>query len=179
MKKNIAQAGQSTIEFIFTFAFGLSVILLIFNAAMNYTTGYIVHYATFMASRVYLTAENFTGSMADGGLSSVSSAEGKATRAFAAYNLQIFNIKTEDFAINKLTGGNGSEYLTTGARTLFEQRIDILGRVAGQKKLELVSESFLGKEPSRAACAARVCFAVTNQQECTPDMDITLFDDGC
>jgi hypothetical protein len=173
------QNGQSTIEFIFTFAFGLSVILLIFNAAMNYTTGYIVHYATFMASRVYLTSENFTGSIPDGGLSSVMQAEARAVQAFNRYNLQIFNIKPENFAINRVTGGSGAEFLTTGARTLFEQRIDVLGRVAGQKKLELVSESFLGKEPSRAACAARVCFAITNQQQCGNELDITLYDDGC
>ena len=53
MKKN--QSGQSTIEFIFCFVFAVSFILLVFNTSLNYVSGYVAHYATFMASRVYLT----------------------------------------------------------------------------------------------------------------------------
>ena len=151
---------------------------MIFYAAMNYTTGYIVHYATFMASRVYMTNETYFGNMGST-LSQLGPAETKANAAFAKYNLQIFNIPTSGFAVNKPTMNGGSEYLTTGARTLFEQRIDVFGRVAGQKKLELVSESFLGHEPPRVECAARVCYSITGQETCNTQMDITLFDDGC
>jgi hypothetical protein len=176
MKK---QAGQSTIEFIFTFAFGVSVILLIFNQAMNYATGYLVHYATFMASRTYLTADRHIGTFADTG-ASLNGAEERARAVFNQYNLSIFDIPATGFAINAPNAGNTAEYITVGARTIFDQRMDMIGRVAGQKKLELVSESFLGKEPTRATCASRVCKAITNQETCnSSQMDITLFDDGC
>ena len=173
------QAGQSTIEFIFCFAFGVSIILLIFTSAMNYTTGYIVHYATFMASRTYLTADSYAGSF--GGYSdSLNGTEATTRAVFERYNLGIFDINPSNFAVNTASSSQtGERYLTVGARTLFDQRMDIVGRVTGQTKLELVSESFLGKEPTRAACATRTCKGVTNEETCDASMDVTLFDDGC
>ncbi|MBA2406355.1 MAG: hypothetical protein H0V66_16375, partial [Bdellovibrionales bacterium] len=47
MKNN--QLGQSTIEFIFSFVFAVSLILLVFNTSLNYASGFVTHYATFMA----------------------------------------------------------------------------------------------------------------------------------
>jgi hypothetical protein len=178
MRKN--ESGQSTIEFIFTFAFGLSIILMIFNAAMNYTTGYIVHYATFMASRAYLVADTFQGSNTSGDpRGSITGLEQKAMSVFSAYNLGIFKINASNFSVNAVTMNGASEAMTVGTRTIFEQPIDIVGKVAGQNKLQLVSESFLGKEPTRLACALRVCYGITGTENCTPAMDITLYDDGC
>ncbi len=183
MKRN--ELGQSTIEFIFTFAFGLSIILMIFNAAMNYTTGYIVHYATFMASRTYLVADTFQGSNTSGdplGSLGGTSGEGaieKAKGVFSAYNLGIFKINASNFTVNSVTMNGASDAMTVGTRTIFEQPIDIVGKVAGQSKLQLVSESFLGKEPTRLACAIRVCYGITGTENCSASMDITLYDDGC
>jgi hypothetical protein len=176
---NRYQKGQSTIEFIITFAFGLSLIFVVFNSAINYATGYLVHYATFMASRVYLTADNHTGTI--GFVNpSLSGAQEKASNAFLAYNLGVFKISDANFKINRVEDVSGSsQNMTVGAITIFEQAMDVIGRVAGQKKLELVSESFLGKEPTRAECATRVCFGVTGLESCDGDMDITLYDNGC
>lgn len=177
--KAVKESGQATIEFIITFAFGLSLMLMIFNSAMNYATGYLVHYATFMASRVYLTSELHSGVFGEYDRV-ISPAEGAARKAFNQYNLAIFGIEESEFYVNKSSGlQDSSEYLTVGTYTRYRQRVDALGRVAGNTELDLVSESFLGKEVPRAGCATRVCMAITGQEVCTENMDVTLFDDGC
>ncbi len=178
--KTLKQSGQATIEFIFTFAFGLSLMLMIFNSAMNYATGYLVHYATFMASRVYLTSELHTGNFQSGYGFSVTQAEQNARDAFRQYNLGIFGVEEGEFYVNaSREGQSSSEYLTVGTSTRFNQKVDTLGKIAGNTELEMVSESFLGKEPTRVACAIRTCLAITGQTTCDDQMDITLFDDGC
>lgn len=171
------QEGQSTIEFIFTFAFGVCVVFLIFNSALNYATGYLVHYATFMASRTYLTADSYLGEIPSPE-PSMSTAERLAKETYAKYMLQIFNVPQTGFKVNP-PGATPSEHLTTGATTIFDLRIDALGKVTGASKLELASESFLGKEPTRAHCANRVCYGMTGSTTCTTAMDVTLYDDGC
>lgn len=174
------QQGQSTVEFIVTFAFGVSLVFVIFNTSINYATGYLVQYATFMGSRVYLTSDSHIGSVGDVAPSLSFSAQ-RAEEAFKVYNLSMIKIPNENFKINKVedVDGDNQKNLTVGAYTTFEVPMDVLGRVAGQKKLELVSESFLGKEPTRAECATRVCEAITGQDDCSLSMDITLYDDGC
>lgn len=172
------ERGQSTVEFILTFAFGVSLILVIFNTAMNFATGYLVHYATFMASRVYLTQDNFTGTVGNSS-PALSGAEDKAREAFNIYKLSVFNVPNESFKINPAGNADPSTYLTVGGVTTFELNIDILGKVAGSKKLEMTSESFLGKEITRAECATRTCFGITQSESCDDTYDITLYDDGC
>jgi hypothetical protein len=167
--------GQSTIEFIFTFAFGVSVVLLIFNSAMNYSAGYLVHYATFMASRTYLTAEAYNGVFNEYE-NSLSIAEQSARATFNKYELGIFDVPPSSLQFNR--PGDG-DYLMVGAYATFSKPIDALGKVTGQTTVDLVSESFLGKEPTRAVCAGRVCSAVTGGDSCDETMDITLFDNGC
>ena len=177
MKKT--QRGQATVEFILTFVFGLSLMLMIFNSAMNYVTGYLVHYATFMAGRVYLTAETYFGVYGRYD-QSINIAEQRARSAFQQYNLGVFGIKADEFFVNNSRSGQtSSEYLTVGVYSRFSQKVDVLGKIAGNTELDLVSEAFLGKEPSRSACATRVCFAMTGSESCEPTFDITLFDDGC
>lgn len=176
-KKN-NEKGQSTVEFILTFAFGVSLILVIFNTAMNFATGYLVHYATFMASRVYLTQDNMTGTIGNSSPALAGSVD-TAKAAFNVYNLSIFNVENSSFKINPAGDNDPSAYMTVGGVTTFELNIDILGKVAGSKKLEMTSESFLGKEVTRAECASRTCFGITGQESCDDSYDITLFDDGC
>lgn len=177
MKKN-NQKGQSTIEFIFTFAFGVSVILVIFKAAMNYTTGYLVHYATFMASRSYVTFDNYRGTIA-APMSSIQGGEEHAASVFQQYRLDLFDVNPSSFRINRPGSSIQGDYVTVGGTTTFEREIDTIGKIAGQKTIRYVSESFLGKEPTRAVCAARVCYAITGSTNCSMNMDVTLFDDGC
>lgn len=173
------QEGQSTVEFILTFAFGLSLILMVFNSAMNYATGYLVQYATFMASRVYLTADNFTGNMAGTPSGNFEYSRRMATETFNTYRLGVFNIPESSFNINEAGSTNPSSYLTVGGYTKFDLSIDPMGRLAGQKKLEMVSEAFLGKEPTRAECAKRTCYGIKGSSSCARDDDITTYDNGC
>ncbi len=178
--KNKKQRGQATIEFILVFAFGLSLMLMIFNSAMNYATGYLVHYATFMSSRVLLTSDTFFGNFGSGYNASVSGAEERARQTFRQYNLGLFGVDESEFFVNVTTDGqSASDYLTVGTYSRFSQKVDMLGKVAGNTELDLVSESFLGMEPTRLGCAVRTCLALTGQETCDENMDITLFDDGC
>lgn len=170
------EKGQSTIEFILTFVFGLSFVLVIFNSAVNHARGYLVHYATFMASRVYLTAEN---NLVTPDVSYRGEAVQRAKEAFDQYQLGMISIPAGSFQLNEGPQADAGNALAVGGVTFFQLDIDVLGRIAGQKKLDLLSESFLGKEPTRAACAAQVCKAITGQETCATNMDITLYDDGC
>jgi hypothetical protein len=174
MKHSKNERGQSTIEFIFTFAFGVCVIFLVFNSAINYVSGYLTHYATFMASRVYLVTDDHSS----GADASISDGERYARETFENYALPAFNIKSEGFRINPPIGDADSQ-LTVGAVTVFQQKIDIVGQVTGQKSLEMVSESYLGIEPTRAQCFERTCWAMTGNTNCNARMDITLYDNGC
>jgi hypothetical protein len=175
-----SQAGQSTIEFIFTFVFGVSIIFMVFNTSLNYSTGYLVHYATFMASRVYLVSDSSLGEVANPA-GAMNNTEQDAIDTYNKYRLDIFKIGGDKFELNTLNsaGSDTAEYITVGARTIFDLRIDAIGKVLGQSTLELVSESFLGHEPARAQCANRTCVGITNGTSCTNSMDITLYDDGC
>lgn len=171
------QRGQSTIEFIFAFAFALSIMLMIFTSAKNYATGYLVHYATFMASRVYLTTDN---SLMGDPNAFQPMAGNMARETFGQYNLGVFGVDVSKFSVNQArTGMSAADALMVGTVTRFDQKIDVMGKLFGNTKVDLISESFLGKEPTRYVCALRVCKAITNQENCSPSMDITLYDDGC
>lgn len=174
MKNN--QTGQSTIEFIFSFVFALSLILLVFNTSLNYASGYVTHYATFMASRVFLTqdsSQNFWGP----GSRTAPINEAKTT--FKNYNLSILGINSQ-LEIKDPIEATAGEYLMVGAYVRYEKKMDLIGQIIGESKLQLISESYLGREPSRGVCASRVCYAITGKDSCNPEsMDITLFDDGC
>ncbi len=174
MEQTKNQNGQSTIEFILTFSLGLSLIFFVINSSINYATGYLVHYATFMASRVYLTDDSHTNSPFED--------IDRVRKSFEKYNLGIFKIDPSKFVVNSVNdlGGDSKKNLTVGAYTTFELNMDLIGQIAGKKKMELVSESFLGKEPTRFECAKRVCNAIRGQDKCDEkDIDITLYDDGC
>ena len=172
-----SQAGQSTVEFIFSFIFAVSLILMVFNTALNYAAGYVVHYATFMASRIYMTRDDAPSTWGPG--ASKTDAIQTAKDVFKnTYKLSVFGINSE-LQINDEPAVGPGEYLMIGAYAQFERKIDLIGKITGQTKLELVSESFLGREPTRSVCASRTCYAITGLTSCDPKFDITLFDDGC
>lgn len=170
--------GQSTVEFIMAFSFGVSFILAIFTTSLNYAKGYLVQYATFMASRAYYTADNFMGEFGENG-PTLSYAEEQARKVFNQYELHRFDVPNSSFQINPAGSTSPGTYLTVGGHTKFTMKMDPLGNILGQNKLEIISESFLGKEPTRTECAARVCYAITGQTVCDQNWDVTLFDDGC
>lgn len=175
MKKN--QQGQSTIEFIFSFIFAVSLVLLVFNTSLNYTSGYVAHYATYMASRVFMTQDSNGAN--DWGPGNRGMATTMAKETFRDFRLGVFGIN-EEAQVNDEVNVDAAGYLMIGVYLPFRRKMDIVGRVTGQAELELISESFLGREPTRSVCASRVCKAITGQDECSGGrLDITLFDDGC
>lgn len=174
MKNN--QTGQSTIEFIFSFIFAVSLILMVFNTSLNYASGYVAHYATFMASRVFLTQDSADKSNL-GGNSKVRAVQ-MAQQIFKdKYKLSVFGINS-DLVINNDENPDAGRYLMIGAYVQYSRRIDFIGQITGQNRIELISESFLGREPVRGVCASRTCMAITGRESCE-GLDVTLFDDGC
>jgi hypothetical protein len=176
MKNN--QDGQSTIEFIFSFIFAVSLILMVFNTSLNYASGYVTHYATFMASRIFMVRDTAVSNDWSGAQSKSRGVE-MARQAFKErYNLSIFNINS-DLEINNNPDTDAGQYLMVGAFVRYDRKIDLVGQITGGKKLELISESFLGREPVRSVCASRICMAITGREDCNGSWDVTLFDDGC
>lgn len=174
MKNN--QRGQSTIEFIFSFIFAVSLILMVFNTSLNYASGYVTHYATFMASRVFLTQDSSDKS-SNGSASKVRAVQMAKEIFKEKYKLSVFGI-TSDLQINNEENVDAGQYLMVGAYVQYSRRIDFIGQITGQNRLELISESFLGREPVRGICASRTCMAVSGRESCI-GLDVTLFDDGC
>jgi flavin-binding protein dodecin len=177
MKKR--QSGQSTIEFLFCFVFAVSFILMVFNVSINYVSGYVAHYATFMASRVFLTHSSNFNTMGPG--DTISKATDRARATFNIYSLDFLGINSSGFNVSNAAKQellSADEYLMVGVYTKFEKKIDIIGQITGQKKLELISESYLGREPSRGVCVQRTCFGMFggNCPDSTP-VDYTVYDD--
>ena len=56
VEKN-CESGQSTIEFLLIFVFILGFVFSALKLSFIYTNGYLVHYATFMASRAYMVVD--------------------------------------------------------------------------------------------------------------------------
>ncbi|MFN8369003.1 MAG: hypothetical protein U0T83_00085 [Bacteriovoracaceae bacterium] len=166
MKNN---KGQSTIEFIMTFAFTFGILFLFVKLAINSTTGYLVHYATFLSSRTYLVWEN------NGSTPNHSAAEQQARMVFR----KIVKQSPENLQFNspeKVSPGFPYEYV--GAYYSFSQGITVIPMVGGSQKANLYTESYLGREPTRATCMLRI----VELMKTMPGTNLkfaTFFDDGC
>jgi hypothetical protein len=188
------ERGQSTIEFIVTFSLGLGVVFLFVGVALNYSAGFLVHYATFMASRTYLTTEANVSVEANND----NAAKAAALATFARFKMSALRIPAgsvlagggnaeEGFHINPYVSvSDPKDVLYVGAYTVFKRPISYLPLVAGGDPATLISESFLGKEPSRAECWKRTCEAILLGVSGAPGVcqgtnnyDFTIMDDGC
>jgi hypothetical protein len=188
------QDGQSTIEFILTFVFGLGIVFLFVNVAINYSAGYLVHYATFMGARTYLSTESHSSTEA----STETAARNAALATFARFRVGTLGVP----ATSVLPGGNNGapgfhinpyigladpkDILYVGAYAVFQRQMSFLPIVGGGDPAVYVSEAFLGKEPSRLECWKRTCSAIMlgisgAAAECpNPSVfDFTVFDNGC
>ncbi|MBF0299103.1 MAG: hypothetical protein HQK51_10310 [Oligoflexia bacterium] len=175
------QKGQSTIEFLLCFAFSFGVIGMFISLALNFTMGYFVHYATYMAGRTYLVADNYSREM--------SSAQDFARRKAMSTFEEIFNslFKSGSSKLIKLRGSSSDSLviynitrskerkakLFTGAFVEFEQKM-VVPAIGGGPTLKLKSEAFLGKEPPRGECYTRLKSLLSNGNK-----EVTLYDDGC
>ena len=172
MKLN--KEGQSTLEFIFSFAIVFSFIFFFFKIALNYTNGYLLHYANFMASRTYLVHDINSNNVSGGDGPALK----EAKAIFATYNIDSAfvsstkaTLKANDpeFSGLKVYVGTIAEKVDSFSFTSF------IGNIGS---INFVSESFLGREPIRSECLAQICEAMKEVgANCL--MHSTFFDNGC
>lgn len=175
------QEGQSTIEFIVSFAFGLAFIFLFVNMGVNFTIGYLTHYATYMSSRTYMVSDV----MSVDASASEAPAQEQARKTFRRYRLSSFGINEADLKFFPFTSADTSiKQMTVGNSVTFQKKISIFKIIAGDAKATFTSESFLGKETTRADCLRRTCDAIVTSggqpvsTSCS-GLDVTIEDNGC
>ncbi|MFZ8999717.1 MAG: hypothetical protein ACO20H_00305 [Bacteriovoracaceae bacterium] len=174
-RKKKSQQGQSTTEFLSSFIFAIVIVIVFLKISFVIADGFLVHYATYMASRTYLVVDINANS--PGGSDAASFQ--RSAQTFLSFlvprlvpnwvaNLQVNSPRNVD---NKVFVGNWIE---------FRNQFGVSDIVGGKKPVYLRSESFLGKEPTVGECIERVCAAmdtVSGGADCTKYT--TLFDNGC
>lgn len=157
----------------FIYIFGL--LAMFIRVAVNTTNGYLVHYATFMASRAYLVHdENNSSATIDD-----QRAEAHAKAVFKKYKVTEL-IPQSSGKLEVRSPGAGGHKLLVGVYHSFKQNFSPMPLVGGTTPVELVSESFLGREPSRQECLDGICNAfkqIDGYSSCRNHS--TFFDNGC
>ena len=153
--------------------------------ALNSASGFVMQYANFMMARSYLVyddnninvgatdtaAEEFA---LEDVLSSIQL--GEAGRAM----LQLAD-RTEFI----VAGDPDRKYEYVGFVSKVKKRFSMLSVLAGPVEAEMISEAFLGREPTKGNCARRICEYVMDEHiefNCTMSQEslhITSFDNGC
>ena len=170
------QKGQVALEFILVIGFALGVTFLFMSQTFTSTKGYLLHYANYAASRVYLTYDAGAANV----MTNYKEAEDRANEHLQSFQLDnLFGINADcDFLNFQQTNA-----LFTGSVCKFKTTTNFFPIVGGGAKAELVSESFLGKEPVRSTCYQQLCEVMTGSKtSCRSQMesmDITLYDNGC
>lgn len=167
------ESGQSTIEFLTTMTFAIGLVFFVVRLALVYTNGFLVHYATFMASRSYLVIDNNLA----GASTADPVAADEAKKVFESYQvLSLLDASNVDFQVNSPDFGGRKSYV--GPYVKFKQRFPSPSLVGTNQTLNLTSESFLGREPTRSECVERICEALTAAgTNC--NQYVTFFDNGC
>ncbi len=170
------QKGQSTIEFILTFAFAIGICFLFIGHATNMTTGFLTHYATFMSGRAFMV-HDATSDTVD---TNMNSAARVAKKVFKIYRLDRFGVMDSDVKVLKPAPSGQNSYLFSGVTALFRKRLTPYKLVGGGVKATMLSEGFLGKEPLKIQCWEMTCRAM-GISKCAEqgEMDITVYDNGC
>ena len=166
--------GQAAIEFILSFVFGVGIVFLFVNQALNFTAGYLGHYVNFMASRAFLTAEFGLDNRGGNMVQAINLAENEV---FNKYPLAAFGVNAKIEAIDS----EDSNGVFTGTVLEFERPLSSITAVGGAESVLLYSESFLGREPFRITCYEQICAAITGSPgECRGgNLDAALYDNGC
>lgn len=178
-QSKLSISGQSTVEFILSMILFMSIVLFYFQLSMIFAFGSFVHYATFMSARAYLAAgpdesdqrtrakdvivrmlKKSAGQSGSDKFPSIARGSGPGDpTGFQVDRPSQFQKTDIDFS------------WLQGVRYTFRGRLFLLplGRslTTNQNRLELTSESWLGREPTA--------------QECQTDMGDKgwLFDNGC
>ena len=163
--------GQSTIEFIMTFTVSVGLIFLFLKMALNYTDGFMVHHATYMASRAYLVSDE------DRQQGNDARAMLKAREVFTKYMPENL-VKGVDASMLKENNPDVVKFHAfVGLWVEFYQRFS-LGFIGGKESIHFISESFLGREPTRMETRSQVCRAIQGLGLQNCDVHGTLDDNG-
>ena len=176
LKENKNEKGQSTIEFLFSFAIALGFVFSFLKISIAYTNGYLVHYVTFLTSRAYMVGER--DSKQPNG--SDNQAKTDAEAVFNSFNIGGIIPGFESSPVfEDPVSNSGTNNLYVGVRTEYEESISIPGTNA-KIRFPFISESYLGLEPTRAECRQRICDAMSTVGSgggCK--MQSTVSDNGC
>lgn len=182
MEKRREESGQAFIEFLLTISFILGFLFMFIRLSLYSTSGFMAHYATFMASRTYLVVDD--ASLSDENVYSL--AKSRAEDVFSHFKIERFGIKNGVLSFNSPSFTNNRAYkLYVGAFYTFKQALSGLSLLTGGKTLDLVTESFLGKAPSRSQCQRRICeimrlkTGIAGACESVIQSHTTLYDNGC
>ena len=163
--------GQSTIEFLITFGFTLILLFVLVKISLNVTNGFLVHYATFAASRTFLVVDIFSDSPGGSDDEAGNQARDVFKKIVAGNTVTVTPQNIDSVA-------NRSVFL--GVRAQFIQKLAFSNVNGGKKPVTFVSESYIGRTPTMSECVDRVCEAmklVGTLEECTKN--VTLEDNGC
>jgi hypothetical protein len=175
-QNNKNESGQSTIEFLLTFAFAIGLSFLFVSLALNKTTGFLVHYATFMSGRAFMSYDASSNTVE----SNLNSAERVAKDVFKLYGLNRFGVQQNQVKVQKPKPVGNVSNLMSGVTAQFQKKLTPYKLVGGGTKATFLSEGFLGKEPLRVQCWEMICRAMGIAACGTQaEMDITVFDNGC
>lgn len=165
--------GQSLIEFLLSFTFVFGLVLVFLKLSLNYSTGYLVHYATYMASRAFMVVDRNSNTPEGSDAESLS----RAKTVFERYKIPNF---IGGFA-SELQGnlpGDVKSSAMVGVWVEYDTSLSATSLFGGEQKLLFRSESFLGKEPTRAECIERVCRTFQDiGSDCSSH--VTFADNGC
>lgn len=175
LKINQNEKGQSSIEFILTFAFAIGISFLFVSHAINMTTGFLTHYATFMSGRAFLVHDATSNTVE----TNMNSAARVAKKVFKIYRLDRFGVNGDVQVLKPKPAGKNSP-LFSGVTAVFKKRLTPYKLVGGAVKATMLSEGFLGKEPLKIQCWEMICKAMgVGTCGINAEMDITVYDNGC
>ena len=173
------QNGQTTIEFLLSIGLAFGVLFMFIQISSNYVRGYLVHYATFMASRTFLVYENHN--LSDS--TTPDTARENAQNVFNSFKLNRFGLSNDNLQVNLR---ETSEILSPFVGLFSEFRVPGLSFFGmGMKNpIDLKSESFLGRIPMRAECLQNTCETIedlSGQIDCNNGSLkwATFYDNGC
>jgi len=165
--------GQSTIEFLATFGIAIIFLFIFIKFSLNVTKGYMIHFATFMASRAYMVADNFS--------QNPSSTDSNAAQI--AQN-DIFKKIVSDSSVSAefISPDQATKKFFVGVVTSFSQKFAFSTGLGGDKVINFISESFLGRTIPYSECVLRSCAAIKGavpSVNTNCNKNTTVYDNGC
>lgn len=158
-----------------TFTVAVGFIFLFLKMALNYTDGFMVHHATFLASRAYMVNDQDRQNKEDGDARALE----KARAVFTKYLPEGF-VKNVDAGMIKENNPSPTQtkfHAFVGLWVEYSQRFS-MGFIGGKESIRFISESFLGREPTRKESRDQVCKAITEAFGVGCDVHVTLEDNG-